>query len=145
MSAYDLTTTTNALHTGSLFSIAGAAGTVSVVVAIGNVTGSWGGIAHSWGVNEVTGSLSPTATGSWGGVSYSHGTEETQPENIDRSTVTSDGNPSTNQGVSPGSWSPFPAPAPVEQPVLRQRDITRFRKSYSSQRLQPRPIRIIRG
>lgn len=132
--------------TGSLLS---SADTIVAVVVTGSVvitTGSWYNLANTWGGNSTMSGSFETAivTGSWYGIDYSYGVRTMPTESIDRFTLTDEANPSINQGVGAGEWDPFPiiAVPPAESPP--ERDTTRFRKSYSSQRLQPRRVRYIK-
>lgn len=107
-------------------------------------TGSWGYVANSWGFDLVLSeSIDQVATGTWGGIDYSWGLHTLPSESIDRFTLTNNDNPSVNQGIGLGEWDPFPIPpAPPEEPT-KERDVTRYRKAYSSQRHQPQRIRYI--
>jgi hypothetical protein len=49
-----------------------------------------------------------------------------------------------NQGVGPWAWDPFPVPPAEEDVALPERDITSYRKAYSSQRLIPQRIRLVK-
>ncbi len=139
----DLTSTTS-LYTGSWYPYANTAGASANVTVPSVMTGSWGGLANTWGGSVVTSSLA-TPTGSWQGNAYSWGMTTTVTESHDRFTVTGQGAPNVDQGIGPGAWDPFPIPEAAAEEPPPVRDVTRFRKSYSSQRMQPRPIRIRRG
>ena len=142
-SVHDLTTLDClSLFTGSAQPNGNSAGAATVTPAPASMTGSWGGLANTWGVVG----LSPAgpATGSWGGVAYSNGTRLLVTESYDRTRVIGDGVPSTNQSIGPGAWNPFPVPAVPAPVVMHERDARRFRKAYSSQRMQPRKIRIVK-
>jgi len=131
-------------YTGSWYPYANTAGATANVTVPSTMTGSWSGLANTWGGNVVTSSLS-TSTGSWQGNAYSWGVTTTVNENHDRFTVTGPGSPNVDQGIGPGAWDPFPIPETPAEAPLPVRDVTRFRKSYSSQRMQPRSIRVRRG
>ena len=108
-------------------------------------TGSWYYVGNSWGFDlTLSGNLDAVATGSWGGIDYSWGLHTLPTESIDRFTLTSDDNPSLNQGIGAGEWDPFPLPPEPPEEKMSERDITRYRKAYSSQRHQPRRIRYVR-
>lgn len=118
--------------------VSGAAGTVIS-------TGSWYYFSNTWGVDSsTTGSLDHIASGSWGGVDNSWGVTTLPTESYDRFSPVSDTNPSPGQSIGTGEWDPFPLPPPEPEERLAQRDTTRYRKAYSSQRLQPRRVRLIK-
>lgn len=135
---------TNTFITGAWYPNAIANGMTVVSYSLSSwQTGSWGGLANTWGADSssLTSSLE---SGKWGGLANTWGATSISSESIDRTTETSSQNPSPNQGVGAGDWDAFPAlPVEVEAP-LPQRDVTRFRKSYSSQRSQPKRVRLIR-
>lgn len=109
-------------------------------------TGSWFGSANTWGTDSsLVGTLAKSLqTGSWGGVVNTWGVRTLVTESYDRDDVTSDEFPIVNQSVGAGDWDPFPLPEPPAEPELPQRDVTRYRKTYSSQRHQVQRIRIVR-
>lgn len=145
-SIIDMTSATS-FYTGSRYTYANTAGGTTVSTSAAALTGSWSGLANTWGGFDMRTILSASQapTGSWQGNAYSWGMTTTVTESNDRFTVTGQGAPNVDQGIGPGAWSPFPTPeVPAEEPPP-VRDVTRYRKSYSSQRMQPRPIRIRRG
>lgn len=108
-------------------------------------TGSWGYVANSWGFDlTMSGNIDQVTTGTWGGIDYSWGLHTLPTESMDRFSLTSDANPSVNQGIGGGEWDFFPLPPPVPEEKMSERDTTRYRKAYSSQRYQPRRIRYIK-
>lgn len=131
--------------TGSVYPNATSAGVVSLETHARTVTtGSWMGVGNSQGAQTLDATLTSTVeTGLWKGVSYTQGVTEYFSESIDRGSI-SDEDPVANQSIGAGDWDPFPTPEIVEAPELPQRDTTRYRKAYSSQRNQPQRVRIIR-
>jgi len=144
---FDLTSAASSFSTGSWYPYANTAGQVSVTANEPEMTGSWGGLANTWGGIDMrtVSSSSLAVTGSWKGDAYSWGTKTTLSESNDRFALTSNSAPNVDQGVGPGLWDPFPTPQPPPAPPPPDRDVTRYRKTYSSQRMQPRPIRLVRG
>lgn len=108
-------------------------------------TGSWGGLANTWGGDSTaSGSYeNSVTTGSWYGLDNTYGVSQVLSETYDRSVI-SDENPVANQSIGSGEWDFFPIPESPPEPELPERDTTRYRKSYSSQRHQPRRIRYIK-
>lgn len=146
---YELTSLGPTTFTGSVYANANSAGTTYVASISSSSllsTGSWYGLANTWGGFDMSTTLTgSTTTGSWGGVAYSQGVSTIASESYDRFSTIANGTPSVNQGVGPGAWNPFPAPEAPPAGSQATRDVTRYRKTYSSQRMQPRPVRIVRG
>jgi len=112
----------------------------------GITTGSWYGLGNTWGSVILSASLDQSfAKGDWKGIDYSYGTYLIPSESYDRFNVIDDEHPYVNQSIAPGLWDPFPIPSPPPEPVLPPRDMTRYRKTYSSQRHQVQRIRIVRN
>lgn len=82
--------------------------------------------------------------GTWEGLANTYGADITVTESYDCFTVTTEGNPSPNQSVGGGEWDPFPIPPELPNPETPERDVTRYRKGYSSQRMQVQRIRYSR-
>jgi hypothetical protein len=144
---YDLTTTTS-YYSGSLYFGGNTVGPAIVDVSVSaQLTGSRIGTASSWAAIDVlaASSVSLVASGTWQGVAYSQGVRVPVTESYDRFTTTGQGSPNVNQSLGEAAWDPFPIPPPPPVPPAPQRDLTRFRKAYSSQRMQPRPVRLSRG
>ena len=137
----DLTSTTS-LYTGSWYPYANTAGSTFVNTMQPELTGSWGGLASTWGAVEVLAAASASlqASGSWKGVAYSLATTVLASASFDRDTTTKVGSANVNQSLGQAGWDPFPIPTVEPEEPPAQRDVTRFRKSYSSQRMQPRPV-----
>ena len=138
--------------TGSIYPQADSAG-VQVTAPLqpnpSYSTGSWPGLGNTWGASTLlTASLTVTeslGSGHWWGIDVSWGTYMIVTESFDREDTVSNMFPFTDQGLADGDWDPFPIPPPPPTPELPQRDTTRYRKSYSSQRHQPKRIRLIKG
>lgn len=141
---------TDTVFTGSLVFGGGTNGAVPVVtdpsVQLSSLqTGSWLGLQNTFGamtLNTLSGSLTG---GHWWGIDYSWGTYHIPSESYDRTDTTSNLFPYPDQGLSPGDWNPFPVPVAPPEPVLPPRDLTRYRKAYSSVRHQPVRVRLVRG
>jgi hypothetical protein len=117
-------------------------------------TGSWIGLANTWGTStQVVTAISASGNpgddlGLWSGAAHPNttwGLAFPLTESIERFKTITDATPEIDQGVGPGEWDPFPIPEPPVEPELPQRDVTRFKKSYSSQRMQPKRIRLVRN
>ena len=158
---FELTTLeVNCMFTGALYPYGGS-GTdfvPQVVLPVASEqtinTGSWEGCGNTWGIttsiiDTLSSSMSQSIEmGIWASATepdHSWGVLALPTESIDRSNTTSDLNPSINQSMGPGDWNPFPIPPSVAAPSLPPRDLTRYRKAYSSQRLQPNRIRLVRN
>lgn len=119
-------------------------------IGTGVGTGSWQGLAATWGVDDEAVNLLASSSGgvvnlgTWNGIAYSYALNTTPTESIDRFSLTNDANPSINQSVGIGEWDPFPLPPEPPEPPTKIRDITRYVKTYSSQRLQVQRIRYTR-
>jgi hypothetical protein len=147
----------NATFTGSMLSNGGTLGVGQNAFQFGTnslSTGSWFGLDNTWGVSttivdaisgSMTASLKPGIWASAQQPDHSWGVLNLVTESHDRFDVTSDQFPEVDQGVGPGEWNPFPIPPEEVPPELPQRDTTRFRKSYSSQRHQPKRIRLVKN
>jgi hypothetical protein len=147
---FELTTLeVNSTYTGSMYASAHTLGTAPVAAITNDSlhTGSWFGLANTWGAIAAPSSsfAASLSEGIWHGIDYSWGTYHIPTESIDRSDVTSNMFPLVDQGVSIGDWNPFPVPEAPPAPVLPPRDLTRFKKAYSSSRHQPVRIRLVRG
>lgn len=142
---------TSTFHTGTIYSPAGSQAASLAETATGFHAGSWHGLANTWGVDTVvadslvSASAGVISMGAWHGIAYSYGIETVVTESSDRFSVTSEQNPSPNQGITLGEWDHFPIPPPPPKPQLPERDQTRYRKTYSGHRVQPRRIRYIKG
>jgi hypothetical protein len=139
----------NVFYTGSFSPPADHAGNGGLNVMPGQSmqTGSWYGLANTWGAtNTLSTNLSSSLMpGHWWGIDVSWGTYHIPTESIDRNDVISNAFPHPDQGLAMGDWDPFPIPPPPPVPVLPPRDLTRYRKAYSSQRSQPVRIRLVRS
>lgn len=116
-------------------------------------TGSWFGLNNTWGVSttiidaissSMTASIKPGFWASAQNPYISWGINVLPTESIDRTDTVDDAHPLVGQSVGPGEWDPFPIPEAPPAPTLPQRDVTRYRKTYSSQRHQVQRIRIVR-
>lgn len=131
-------------------SFVGSANLQSIVDLSDNLTntftsGSQAGIANSYGINDQTSQLLMTYTsGSNQGVANSYGVA-TVPEDERNNSVQTSDNPSSTQGTSDVDWNPFPEET-IDEDVssYKERDLTRFQKTYSFERRHPVRIRIFR-
>ncbi len=158
---YEMTTLElNCTFTGSMYSYGGAGANFLPSVTLppdGHQTletGSWEGCGNTWGISTtVIDTLSASMSqsiemGTWQSATqpdHSWGVLALPTESINRSVSISDTSPSVNQSIGPGDWNPFPIPPSSVGPALPPRDLTRYRKAYSSQRLQPNRIRLVRS
>lgn len=144
------TASTNTYLTGAWLPTANSVGvTINAIPTFMSVpnfqTGSWEGLGNTQNVIEIsTGSVHYWHEGTWKGVDYSDGIIEVLTENHDRFVAISENDPMANQGFSAAAWDPFPTPPVPVEPEIPQRDTTRYRKTYSSQRRQPQRIRLIK-
>jgi len=137
-------------HTGSMYPCGDTFGAGFLDLGSDTLTtASWFGNNNMWFSSDVindstfiggfTGSL---VGGTWWGIENSCANFLLPYENTDRFTLTSDKNPSVNQGNAMVDWDPFPVP-PRIYPRFHVRDATRFRKSYSFGRNLPVRYRLI--
>lgn len=137
-------------HTGSVYTSAHIGAAVQGMHIVAMATASWHGLASTWGVDTgavdqlISSSGGVINAGVWQGIAYSYDVVPLPTESIDRFSFTNEANPSVNQGVSAGEWEPFPPPPSPPEPEAKVRDITRYTKTYSSQRLQVQRIRYTR-
>lgn len=131
-------------------SLIGAANLQSIVDLTDNLTntvtsGSNSGIANSYGVSDQSPELLMTVTsGSNSGVANSYGVV-TLPEDETNNSVQTSDNPSSTQGAADVDWNPFPEETTDEDvSSYKERDLTRFQKTYSFERRHPVRIRIFR-
>lgn len=143
---YELTLAeVNTFTTGSFFPNANSCNVTTVTPVSMSNTGSWGGLANTQNSYTVSSSYVLTSeSGSWGGLASTQGTSLIVTESYDRDNPTDSSHPFTNQSMGAGAWDPFPIPETPPEPDLPQRDTTRFRKAYSSQRAQPKRFRLIK-
>lgn len=138
----------SSFYTGSLYSAANNGAGEDVAISSNSIsTGSWGGLGNSWGASsdDLSGSLSNTMqTGVWGGLATTWGAVTIVTESTDRTQLIDSTHPNPSQGLALGEWDPFPIPPLDEEIQLPERDTTRFRKSYSSQRNTPQRLRLIK-
>jgi hypothetical protein len=144
-SIVELTTSeTNTFITGAWYPSANSNSMLALDYTVSSwQTGSWGGLMNTFGANSGV-DIGTLESGSWGGLMNTWGAHEILSESQDRTSAVSDQNPTTNQGVGSGEWDVFPAPPEEPEPELPQRDLTRFKKTYSSQRHQPQRVRLVR-
>jgi len=114
------------------------------------LNGAWSGSGFNYGATVVMTAatenplLQTMQSGSWFGNANTWGANGASLENHDKSQVVSDSAPNIGEGINTGEYNPFPIPAvPPEEP-LKERDATRYGKSYSWRRDQPVRIRIFR-
>lgn len=147
---FELTTVeVNSTYTGSMWGNAHTLGAATTTPIVNDSfhTGSWFGLGNTWGaiVSSLSGSAPSFTEGRWWGIDYSWGTYHIPTESIDRTDTTSNTFPIVDQGLAAGDWNPFPLPEVPPSPTLPPRDLTRYKKAYSSSRHQPVRIRLVRG
>lgn len=115
--------------------------------SLGISTGSWPGNANTAAMYDSTsiliGSGSGVASGSLLGNANTQNTYLI-PDDVHWNSPISTDNPETIQSADLVGWNFFPTPTPLLTVVTVSRDMTRFKKTYSSQRQQVRRIRIIK-